>query len=97
MTIGRPLNAENCTYFNWIISHYNVETKEWESKKYSTIKEYERETNDRLGRTVIMRLLRRDQEFDPNKVYSPKAFWTRNRYRKVEKIHEPIVYIRMAV
>ena len=97
MTIGRPLNAENCTYLHWIISHYNIETGEWESKKYSTIKEYERETNDRLDRKYIMRLLRREQEFDPDKEYSPKAFWTKNRYRKIEKIHEPIAYIRIRV
>ena len=93
MTKGRPANSPNCKYLTWKYSVYNEETSEWTTKKYITIKEIEEEYNIRLRGETVKKLMKRDEEFDPNVIYSPRAFWNKYRNIKIEKIHETGFYV----
>ena len=95
--MGRPKASKNCTFLTWNISTYDEECDEWKTKKYFSIAEYEKENNTRLKDETVRRLQKRDQEYDPEKKYSPKAFWTKYKNIKLEKIHEKATYLLLRI
>lgn len=94
---GRPAGSPNCKFLIWKYSTYDEYTCEWIGKKYITIKEIESEHNVRLGGECVKKLLKRNEEFDPDKQYTKAAFWTKYRNVKLEKIHEAGQYILLRI